>query len=68
MTGKPLWASKTFWTNIVGLAAFAASVLGIDAGLDDPKAQAEIVGAILVFANIVLRLKTDQPIRKGKST
>ena len=60
---KSLIASKTFWTNIVGLVALAAPVVFPPAAiLAEPVVQAQLVGAVLAGANIVLRVVTRSPI------
>lgn len=61
--GKKWYTSKTLWTNIVGAIATAAGVFGLDLGLT-PEVQAQIVAGALAVLNIVLRLVTDEPIRK----
>lgn len=62
MEAKPLWASKTFWTNIIGGVALVATAAGVDIGMDQT-AQTELVAGIMVIANIVLRKVTKQPVR-----
>lgn len=59
---KPIYQSKIFWANLVGIAALAASMAGVDVGLGTPEQQAEAVAGILAFVNIVLRFITRQPI------
>ena len=60
---KSLVASKTFWTNVAGLVALVAPVVYPPAGvLGEPEVQAQLVGAILVVANIVLRVVSSGPI------
>ena len=56
---KPIWASKTLWTNIVALIATIAA----GRGFDIPAAQqAEIVVGILTFVNILLRFATSKGV------
>lgn len=57
---KPIWASKTFWANVVGGAAMLATAAGVE--IMDAKTQAELVGGIMVVANLVLRTMTKQPV------
>ena len=59
---KSLFASKTFWTNVVGLAAIAGSFYPPLAVLASPEIQAAIVGAGMTVANVGLRIVTDGPV------
>lgn len=47
---KSLWASKTFWTQIVGVAAMLATLLGLDLG---PETQTNIVSGILAVQAVL---------------
>ncbi len=58
---KPIWASKTFWTNVIGGGAMIASAAGMDLGLDEDT-QTQIIGGILAVANVILRFVTTQPV------
>jgi len=54
--GKKFWLSKTFWVNILGLAALVAqSQFGF---IISPEAQI----SILAVLNVVLRAVTKEPI------
>ena len=60
---KSLVASKTFWTNVVGAERLVAPAVYPPASvLGEPEVQAQLVGAILVVANIVLRVVSSGPI------
>lgn len=61
MDTKPIWASKTFWANIIGAAVSLGTVFGLE--LSDPEQQTALVGGIMAAVNIVLRLITDKPVR-----
>jgi len=52
---KTIWASKTFWTNIIGFAGTLAAARGFDIPTE---VQAEIVVGIMAFVNILLRFAT----------
>lgn len=56
---KPFWTSKTFWVNLVALAAsvLAGFGLGIDA-----TTQAAIVGGVLAVINLGLRAVTKKKL------
>ena len=60
---KSIFASKTFWTNVVGLGAIAASFYPPLAILASPEVQAAVVGAMLTLANIGLRVITHEPVK-----
>ena len=61
---KSWWKSKTIWINaLTGIAGVLTAITMPDAGLD-PKTVG-IVGSILAALNIVLRLITDEPIKKN---
>lgn len=60
---KSLFASKTFWTNVIGLAALAAPMVYPPAAiLASPEVQATLVGALMGIANVGLRLVTKEPV------
>jgi len=61
MNGKKWYASKTLWTNLVGLAAVALSAMGYSV-LDDPATQAQVVAGVLAVVNFALRLVTKEPV------
>ena len=60
-TGKPFWASKTLWANVVAFVAVFATTFGLDLGLD-AETQLAFVGGIMAVVNVVLRLVTVEPI------
>lgn len=66
MDAKSIFASKTFWTNVVGLAAMVAPFVPYVGPyatvLGSPEVQNQIVGAIIAVANIGLRFTTKLPI------
>ena len=64
MNEKPIWASKTFWTNLVAVVAALAGGLGFggDLGADT---QAAAVAAIMGLANIGLRIVSKGPVSLG---
>lgn len=58
---KSIFASKTFWTNIILGVAAGASAFGFDLGLDEARV-AEIALGVAAFANIILRIITKDPV------
>ena len=58
---KSLFASKTFWVNVVAMIATISTAFGLDLGLDE-ETQLAIVGGIMAVVNIGLRLLTDQGV------
>lgn len=58
---KSIFASKTFWTNIVATVAAVSTAFGLDLGLS-PDTQVAIVGGIMGVANIILRFITKDPV------
>lgn len=64
---KSLFASKTFWFNLLALAVTIAGALGYDEFQVDPGTQ-QLALAIVAAVNILLRLVTDKPVHimKGK--
>lgn len=60
-TGKPFWASKTLWANVIAFAAVLATTFGVDLGLD-AETQLALVGGVMAVVNIVLRFVTTEPI------
>jgi hypothetical protein len=62
METKPVWASKTFWTNAVAVIAAMSGVFGMDLGLDGAT-QAQLVIAIMGIVNIALRFVTTKGIK-----
>ena len=61
---KYINASKTFWANIIRMAAMAAPYIHpAGAVLASPEVQATLVGAALGVANVVLRVITHEPVK-----
>ena len=62
---KSIFASKTFWTNIISLACMVATSTGSPYAilLSDPQTQAMVIGGVTTVANIALRAVTDQPVK-----
>ena len=58
MNTKPIWQSKTFWVNLVGLVTVLLPVFNLPQVLDP-----EIAASILAVVNLVLRYLTVQPGR-----
>lgn len=58
---KSIFASRTFWLNGLGLVALWATAHGYDWGLDE-KTQLQLVGAIMVIINWIMRRLTSQPV------
>ena len=58
---KSIFASKTFWVNIVALVATISTAFGLDLGLD-PDKQVAVVGGIMSLVNIVLRFITKDAV------
>jgi len=54
--GKKFWASKTFWVNILALAALIAQ------SQFNFKISPEVQVSILAGVNMVLRIITKEPI------
>jgi len=57
--GKPWYASKTVWVNLIALMAVLASFKGIEI---TPEEQAQILTGVLAIVNILLRFTTHEPI------
>lgn len=63
MQSKSIWKSRTFWTNILVLAAGTAGyVAGHDVIQEYPQVVAGL-GAAVGLLNIILRLVTTQPVK-----
>ncbi len=62
---KSIFASKTFWTNAISLAAMIATASGSPYALllSDPQTQAMVIGGVTTVANIVLRAVTKEPVK-----
>lgn len=65
---KPIWASRTFWANLVGGAAMMLSALGLDIEALNlgPGQQEALIGGILVVTNVILRTMTERPVTLTK--
>lgn len=61
MTPKPIFASKTFWLNIIGLI-LAMLALPEFVGLI-PEAYLPTIMAVQGALNIVVRFLTDSPVK-----
>lgn len=57
---KSIFASKTFYANIIAGAVTLGGVFGLDLGLD-AEAQSSLVTGIFVVVNIIMRLITKGP-------
>lgn len=62
MKPKPIYASKTFWVNIVALVASVGTAFGLDLGLD-AETQMTIALGILAGVNVFLRAVTTKPVK-----
>ena len=58
---KSIWASKTFWVNIIALLATLSTAFGFDLGLT-PETQIAVVGVVMSVANIILRLISESKV------
>ena len=63
MNGKPLIKSRTFWTNMLVLAAGVAGYLGGHEIIADYPQVVAILGAVVGGINIALRFITTEPIQ-----
>jgi len=61
MDSKSWYTSKTIWANLLAGVVVVATITGVDLGLS-PEAQAEIVAAVMVIVNLVLRFVTNRGI------
>lgn len=59
MPPKPIWKSKTLWTNVVALGTSFLAGYGIDL---DVEMQTELAVALMALANIGLRFITKKPV------
>lgn len=58
-SAKPLWQSKTFWANLVALAA---TILGVFSFEISAETQTAIVGGVMAVVNILMRLVSKEPV------
>ena len=59
MEPKSIFASKTFYANLIALAAVLAGSVGLDIGVEE---QGALVAGLLAGVNIVLRWITKAPV------
>ena len=59
MEPKSILASKTFWANLIALAAVMAGSAGLDIGVEE---QGTLVAGIMAVVNIILRFVTKSPV------
>lgn len=55
MDTKSFWASKINWTQIVAVAAMAASLFGLDVPADVQAGLVTAIGAVAAAATVVWR-------------
>ena len=63
--GQALLSSKVFWFNILALAVAVASLFGYGDFKPSPKTT-ETIGSVVAIINILLRLRTSEPITRLK--
>lgn len=63
MQAKSVWKSKTFWVNMLVLAAGVVGYVGGHDVIQDYPTVVAISGAVVGAINIVLRLVTTQPVK-----
>jgi|TARA_R110000751_G_scaffold82896_1_gene166669 hypothetical protein len=61
MEAKKWFESKTLWVNLLAGIGAITGAIGIDIGLT-PEMQLSVVTAIMAVVNVVLRVKTKQPV------
>ena len=61
MEAKKWFQSKTLWVNLLAGIGAITGAIGIDIGLT-PEMQLSVVTAIMAVVNVVLRVKTKQPV------
>lgn len=57
---KPLWASWTFWINLLSALAMAIEAITVQNLLPSPWNERAL--ALLAVVNILLRIRTTQPV------
>jgi uncharacterized membrane protein len=62
MDPKTLFASKTFWFNLLAALVLIANAFGYVEFTADPRV-AEYAGVVVTLANIILRLATKTAIK-----
>ncbi len=63
--GKALLQSKVFWFNLLFAVVTLAGLFGYEDFKPDAR-LVEVLGAVVTFGNILLRLYTSKPITKIK--
>lgn len=66
MDSKHILMSKTFWVNIISVAATLGSLFGFDLSPDEQAQLATAAVAILGVANLFLRKVTTGPVHVTK--
>ena len=61
MEAKKWFESKTLWVNLLAGIGAITGAIGIDIGLT-PEMHLSVVTAIMAVVNVVLRVKTKQPV------
>ena len=62
MDNKSWWQSKTIWVNLIAIAGIVLNhFFGIEL---DAETQAVLATSVLAVINIILRIKTNQPVSK----
>lgn len=62
MDGKPVWASRTIWFNVLALVILVASSFGFVEFKADPWVQG-VAPAVVLVVNLVLRFLTERPVK-----
>jgi hypothetical protein len=62
---KSIFASKTFWLNVLSLVSMVATATGSPYALllSDPQTQTMVIGGVTTVANIALRAVTSKPVK-----
>ena len=60
---KSLWKSRTFWTNMIVLAAGITGYVGGHEVIQEYPQVVAIAGAVVGALNIVLRFVTTKPVK-----
>lgn len=61
MEAKPIWASKTFWFNLLALIVAIASAFGFGVFEPSPEVKQVALGIVAII-NIVLRFVTSKRV------
>lgn len=65
MDSKSLFASRTFWVNIIAMIGYLLAKAGLGGGVVDPQAAAfidAVYPVLLGLVNVYLRTRTKQPV------